>query len=169
MRHNNKNTKFARSRAQRRALIKSLLRSIVISERIKTTESKAKAMRGWTDKLITWGKRGDLHARRLSYKILGDHSLVKKLFDELAPRFKDVNGGYTRVLDLGYRKGDGALMSILELTKLETKGKKKAKAKEESSSKETEDKDGTTAKSKDSKKGIVSGMKKIFKKDKKSS
>jgi len=93
------------------------LQALVISERIKTTESKAKALRSAADKLITWGKKDTLHYRRLAFSYLQDHNLVKKLFDDIAPRFKDITGGYTRVLAMGFRKGDAAKMSILELTK----------------------------------------------------
>ncbi len=133
MRHRKKSEKFSRSRAQRKALLRSLLRSIVIYERIVTTESKAKGLRRWADKLITWGKQGDLHSRRLAYSLLGDHKLVKKLFEDIAPRFRDVKGGYTRVIDMGVRKGDGATLSLFEFTR---KGEKKVEAKKEEKKKE---------------------------------
>ncbi len=169
MRHKKKSEKFSRSRAQRKALIKSLLRSVVIYERIQTTESKAKALRSWVDKLITWGKRDDLHSRRLAYRLLGDHHLVQRLFTDLAPRFKDVNGGYTRVIDVGYRKGDGAKMSILELTRLEPKKKKVGKKEAKTSTKpetKTEALPVEEEKRLDKDKGFLKGIKKIFKKDK---
>ncbi|MFH1768331.1 MAG: 50S ribosomal protein L17, partial [Candidatus Omnitrophota bacterium] len=132
MRHRKKSEKFSRSRAQRKALIHSLLRALLISGRIETTESKAKAIRAHVAKLITWGKRGDLASRRLAYKILGEHLLVKRLFDKIAPQFKDLNGGYTRIIDLRHRKGDGALLSIVELVRREVKKpKKKSKVRSE--------------------------------------
>ena len=169
MRHRRKSEKFSRSRAQRKALVKSLLRSFVISERITTTESKAKAMRIWADKLITWAKEDSLHNRRLSYRLLEDHALVKRLFDDIGPRFKDINGGYTRVIDLGFRKGDGAKVSILELTKIEkkdkkSKGKKSKKADEKTVAKDKDEK--RTPKETKSQKGIVSRVRKIFNKEK---
>jgi len=164
MRHKKKSEKFSRPRAQRKALIKSLLRSLVIYERIKTTESKAKAIKSWMDKLITLAKRGDLHSRRLSYRILGDHQLVKRLFVDLGPRFKDLKGGYTRVVDLGHRKGDGALVSILELTRVEKKKKIKRK-KEEKKKKEEKVEKRLPPKEEKPKKGFISGVRKIFKKE----
>ena len=170
MRHRRKSEKFSRSRAQRKALVKSLLRSFVISERITTTESKAKAMRIWADKLITWAKEDSLHNRRLSYRLLEDHALVKRLFDDIGPRFKDINGGYTRVIDLGFRKGDGAKVSILELTKIEKKdkklkGKKARKTKKADEKTTTKDEKKTSQETK-SQKGIVSRVRKIFNKEK---
>jgi large subunit ribosomal protein L17 len=99
------------------ALIKSLLRAVLISERIITTEAKAKALRPWLDKMITWAKQDTLHARRQAYRWLGDHQLVVKLFNVIGPRYKDINGGYCRVIDYKSRKGDAALLSIFELTK----------------------------------------------------
>ena len=158
MRHRKKSEKFSRPRAQRKALVKSLLRSLIISERIATTESKAKALRPWADKLIGWAKAGTLNNRRLSYRLLEDHALVKRLFDNIGPRFKDVKGGYTRVVDFGFRKGDGAKLSFLELTRIERKlkGKKGEEEKEKKTKKEKE-----TPK-KEEKRGIVSGVKKMF-------
>jgi large subunit ribosomal protein L17 len=155
MRHRKKSKKFSRSRAQRKALMKSLLRSIITYERIVTTESKAKGIRKWVDRLITWAKEDTLHHRRLCYRWLEDHKLVKRLFEEIAPRFKDVNGGYIRIIDLGNRRGDGAKLSILELTRTEKK-EKVSKKKEEKKKREP----------KEEKKSFVSGVKKIFKKEK---
>jgi len=167
MRHRKKSEKFTRSRAQRKALIKSLARALIISERITTTTSKAKYLRTQADKLITWAKKDSVFYRRLAYRLLEDHKLVKKLFDTIGPRFKDVNGGYTRVLALGRRKGDSAPISLLELTKTAPKedlqvkqaaGKsKKAASKEEKSAEKKEPK---------AKKSVTSGLKKIFKKKK---
>ena len=165
MRHRKKSEKFSRPRAQRKALVKSLLRSLVIYERIKTTKSKAMAIRSYMDKLISRAKENTLSSRRLSYDILGDHKLVKKLFDEIGPRFKDVNGGYTRVFNVGYRKGDGAFVSIVELTRRSEKKVKRGKIIPESK----KEKDRDTASREDkSKKGFMSGIKGIFKRDRNS-
>jgi large subunit ribosomal protein L17 len=84
-------------------------------ERIVTTHTKAKALRGTAEKLITLGKRGDLHARRQVMKVISEKMIVKKIFDNLAPRFSDRNGGYTRVMKIAPRRGDGAEMAIIEL------------------------------------------------------
>lgn len=163
MRHRKKSQRLSRSRAQRKALVKSLLRALVISERIKTTEAKAKAIRSPMDKLITWSKRGDLHSRRLSYNVLGDHILVKRLFDEIGPRFKDLSGGYTRIIDLGRRKGDGALTSLVELVRIESKKAKKVKPSATGSSEKKEKQPLQNGKSV---KSLVSGVKKILKRKK---
>ena len=85
-------------------------------ERIKTTLPKAKELRSWADKVISLGKKGDLHARRRVFDLLRDREVVKKLFEEIAPRFKDREGGYTRVLKAGIRLGDAAPLSLVELT-----------------------------------------------------
>ena len=159
MRHRKKSEKFSRPRAQRKALVNSLLRSLLIYERITTSESKAKAMRSWADKVINWGKTDTLANRRLSYRLLKDHSLVKRLFTEIGPRYKDINGGYTRVIGLKLRKGDGAKLSILELTqRVEKKAPDLKAAKGKKAAKDTQE-----AKASDKKKGLVSGMKKMFK------
>ncbi|OPX29710.1 MAG: 50S ribosomal protein L17 [Candidatus Omnitrophica bacterium 4484_171] len=162
MRHRKKSEKFSRSRAQRKALVKSLLRSLVIYGRIRTTKSKAMAIRSYMDRLISRAKKNDLSSRRLSYNVLGSHTLVKKLFDEIGPRFKDINGGYTRVFNIGYRRGDGALVSIVELTRREQKKPRKKKVITEDTKK-----DAAPEKDKD-KKGFISGIKGIFRKDKNS-
>jgi large subunit ribosomal protein L17 len=84
-------------------------------ERIKTTEAKAKAIRPKAERLITLGKQGDLHARRLAAGRLNDREIVRKLFDEIAPRYQEREGGYTRILKLGPRQGDNAAMVLIEL------------------------------------------------------
>lgn len=173
MRHRKKSNRFSRPRAQRSALIKSLVRAIITSHRITTTTAKAKRIRSWAEKMITWGKRGDLHSRRLAYDFLGDHALVKKLFDELAPQFEKVKGGYTRVISVGNRKGDGAQLSLIEFTRgVSAKPAKKHRATRtvKGTEKDTKGASGITpsltAKEKN-KPGIASGVKKIFKKGKK--
>ena len=115
MRHRKAGRKLGRSSGHRRALYKNLITELFRHERIKTTEAKAKAIRGQAEKLITLGKRGDLHARRLAAARLNDSTIVKKLFDDLAPRYEGRPGGYTRILRLGRRQGDGAPMVLLEL------------------------------------------------------
>ena len=169
MRHRKKSEKFSRTHAPRKALVKSLLRALFIYERITTTESKAKGMRHWAERLINWAKNDNLHNRRLAFQYLCDHNLVKRLFEVIGPRFKNVNGGYTRIFDLCFRPGDGARCSILELTKLEKKEKKHRKEKKEVEEKEEEspkEKPPKLAPKKEQpKKGLISGMKNIFKKE----
>ncbi len=115
MRHRVKKKKFDRTSEQRRALFRSLVRALILEERIETTLERAKAVRSVAEKLITLGKRGDLSARRRALEILPDRSAVKKVFDELAVRFDGRNGGYTRIIKLpDRRRGDSAQMAILE-------------------------------------------------------
>jgi large subunit ribosomal protein L17 len=115
MRHRKAGRKLGRSSGHRRALYGNLITELFRHERIKTTEAKAKAIRGQAEKLITLGKHGDLHARRLAAARLNDPTIVTKLFDDLAPRYEERSGGYTRLFKLGRRQGDGASMVLLEL------------------------------------------------------
>jgi large subunit ribosomal protein L17 len=92
-----------------------MLVSLLQYERIKTTLAKGKELRSWADRIISLGKKGTLHARRRAFALLRDKGIVKKLFDEIAPKFKDRQGGYTRVYRLGWRQGDGAPLSLVEL------------------------------------------------------
>jgi large subunit ribosomal protein L17 len=116
MRHQKKRNKLSRDSAHRKALFMNLSRQVFQHERIETTEAKAKAVKPEVEKLITLAKRGDLHARRQALAALGqDKFVVYKLFEELAPRYADRNGGYTRILKLGPRKSDSTEMVYLEL------------------------------------------------------
>ena len=115
MRHRKAGRKLGRSSGHRRALYRNLITELFRHERIRTTEAKAKAVRGQAEKLITLGKRGDLHARRLAAAKLNDPTIVTKLFDELADRYEERPGGYTRIFRLGRRQGDGASMVLLKL------------------------------------------------------
>jgi large subunit ribosomal protein L17 len=101
----------------RRALFRNLISELIRHERIQTTEAKARAIRGDAEKMITLAKRGDLHARRLVGRTISDPEVVKKLFDEVAPRYADRPGGYTRIVKLGPRQGDAAPQVLLELVK----------------------------------------------------
>ena len=116
MRHQNTRNKLSRDPAHRKALFMNLSRQVIQHERIKTTEAKAKAVKPEVEKLITLAKRGDLHARRQALAALGqDKFVVYKLFEEIAPRYVDREGGYTRILKLGPRKSDSTEMVFLEL------------------------------------------------------
>jgi large subunit ribosomal protein L17 len=129
MRHQVKKGYLRRNTAHRRALLRNLVTSFLERERIKTTLAKARVTRPLAEKMITLGKRGTLHARRQALAYLTKESAVKKLFDDLAPRFSERPGGYTRIVKLDRRMGDGSVMAMLEL--VGTEFKKKAKKKKE--------------------------------------
>lgn len=107
--------KLGRDSSARKALFRGMLTSFFQYDRIETTEAKAKELRGLADQMITLAKRGDLHARRQVLSYLMDEDVVKKLFDEIAPKYADRQGGYTRVIKLGLRKGDAAPLALIEL------------------------------------------------------
>lgn len=114
MQKRKKGRKLSRERNQRRALLKSLASALLLKEKIKTTEAKAKEVAIVVEKFITKAKKGDLTSRRLLAKFF-PKKIVKKLIDELGPRYKERKGGYTRIIKLGPRKSNGAKMAIIEL------------------------------------------------------
>ena len=132
MRHNNSGRKLGRNAPHRKAMFRNMARALLTYERIRTTEAKAKELRKVVENLVTLALRNDLHSRRLAFKVLENHTLVVKLFEEIGPRFVGVPGGFTRVVKLGEpRTGDCAAMAVIELTrqageetKEETKPKK---------------------------------------------
>ena len=115
MRHKRAGKKLGRDAAHRKALYSNLAGSLILHGRIQTTEAKAKAVRPFAEKMITLGKRGDLHARRQAMAALRSNDVVHLLFNEVAPRFEERPGGYTRIVKLGPRLGDSADMAYLEL------------------------------------------------------
>ena len=116
MRHNKKGRKLGTDSAHTKAMKKSLVRALFTNDRIKTVEARAKEIRPDVDKIITWAKKGDLHSRRLAIAALGDKELVREVFEKVEQgQFADRQGGYTRILKLGVRKGDGASIVIMEL------------------------------------------------------
>ena len=115
MRHRVAGRKFDRSADHRRAMFRNLVTDLLRHERIKTTEAKAKEVRGMAERIITLGRDGSLHSRRRALRFVNDTKVVKKVFDEIAPRYADRHGGYTRVVKLGPRLGDGAAMAFIEL------------------------------------------------------
>lgn len=119
MRHKVKGGKLGRSVSHRKALLKNLSKELIKNGKIKTTHPKAKALRPYFEKLITLGKKGTISARRQANKKLGDRALVKLLFDHIAPQYEGRNGGYTRIIKLGYRENDSAPMSFIELVDYE--------------------------------------------------
>jgi large subunit ribosomal protein L17 len=114
MRHGKAGRKLNRTSSHRKAMFKNMSAALIKHEQIVTTLPKAKELRPIVEKLITLGKRGDLHARRQAIAQIGDETMVKKLFDILGPRYKDRNGGYTRVLKAGFRHGDNAPVGVIE-------------------------------------------------------
>ena len=122
MRHNKSGRKLNRNSSHRSAMFKNMARAVFTYETIRTTEAKAKELRGVVDSLITLALKNDLPARRQAFKVLGNHQLVKHLFDEVGPRYTGGAGGYTRIVRLSQpRIGDSAPMVIFELTKLAEK------------------------------------------------
>ena len=115
MRHRKSGRKLNKKPAHRKAMFANMATSLFLHERIQTTTPKAKELRSVADKLVTLAKRGDLHARRQAVRLIKDQEVLAKLFGELAGRFADRPGGYTRVLHIGKRRGDNAPMSIIEL------------------------------------------------------
>ncbi len=123
MRHGKQGRKLNRTASHRKAMFANMAASLIEHEQIVTTLPKAKEMRRVADKLITLGKRGDLHARRQAISKIRDVDQVKKLFDVLGPRYKERNGGYTRVLKAGFRYGDNAPMAVIELVERDVDAK----------------------------------------------
>ncbi|MDD2544308.1 MAG: 50S ribosomal protein L17, partial [Candidatus Cloacimonetes bacterium] len=105
MRHRVEGRKFGRETDARRLMMRNLVKSMVEHGQLNTTLAKAKEMRRFVERVVTYGKNNTVHSRRLAYSVLGDRDLVKKLFDEIAPAFADRKGGYTRVLKAGFRRG----------------------------------------------------------------
>ena len=115
MRHGKKIAKLGRNPSHRKAMMSNMVTSLLSEEKITTTHTRAKELRRSAEHMITFAKRGDLHARRQVLRFVADKQVVAKLFDELGPRYKGRNGGYTRIVKLGPRRGDGTFMSIIEL------------------------------------------------------
>ena len=113
MRHLKTGRKLNRTAAHRKALMRNLVKALLLREQIQTTDAKAKELRRWADRMVTLGKKNSVHARRLAFSYLGSRRLVQRLFDEVAPRFRSRSGGYTRVLKIGPRRGDAAPMSLV--------------------------------------------------------
>ena len=128
MYHGKAGKKLGRTSSHREAMFRNMVTSIIKHESIRTTDTKAKELRKLAEKMITLGKRGDLHARRQALSVVRDKQMVDKLFGDLAERYRTRAGGYTRIIKVGYRIGDNAPVSILEFISAEQK-KQKAKAK----------------------------------------
>jgi len=131
MRHSKARLQLSRSTSWRKATLRSLSRAVIIHQKIETTSAKAKAVRPLVEKLISLGKKNSLSAKRQAFKILGDHRLVSLLFKDIAVRFGNRAGGYTRIINLGSRQGDNAKLVILALTEIKEKKLKKPKVEAE--------------------------------------
>ena len=147
MKHRIKGKKLNRSSSHRKALFKNMAQAIIKHEQIITTLPKAKTMKPIIDKLITLGKKGSLHARRQAFSQLRDNNMVSKLFGDLATRYAERQGGYSRVLKAGYRYGDAAAMAVLELVDRDedARGKDSGPTQEQKKSNENVNKEQETA------------------------
>src|SRR5688572_2300013 len=141
MRHRNEGRKLSRNTSHRRALLRNLVTSLLEHGRLMTTLPKAKEVRPLAEKMITLGKRDNLAARRQVQSYLLKEAIAKKVFDTIAPKFADRKGGYSRIIKLGNRKGDGADIAIIELlgSELEVKKAEREKAKEKETKKTTKE------------------------------
>ena len=128
MRHAKAGCKLGRTTSHRKAMFRNMVTSLLVEEKIQTTDAKAKELRRLAEKMVTLGKRGHLHARRQALAVVRDESAVKKLFEELSSRYVNRAGGYTRITKLGFRSGDNAPMSMVEFIKEGDKDKPKKKA-----------------------------------------
>jgi large subunit ribosomal protein L17 len=152
MRHRKAGTKLGRNTSHRRALLRNLVTSVIIEDRVETTIAKAKAVRPLVEKMITLGKKGDLHSRRQAHAFLMTDDSVKRLFDTVAPRYGDRQGGYLRIVKTGFQKGDGAEKAFIELLgaekeldqklqkSVDAKAKKRAELEEAMEKQKNEDK-----------------------------
>ncbi|MFH2100089.1 MAG: 50S ribosomal protein L17 [Pseudomonadota bacterium] len=125
MRHAKAGVKLGRTTSHKIAMFRNMVTSLFIHGQIKTTDVKAKELKRWADQMVTLAKRGDLHARRQAMSVIRDKNVVHKLFEEAPGRYGAISGGYTRVVKLGYRKGDAALLSLVELVGAEEEIKEK--------------------------------------------
>ncbi|RLB07527.1 MAG: 50S ribosomal protein L17 [Deltaproteobacteria bacterium] len=124
MRHRKAGRKLNRTTSHRLMMLRNMVTSLFEHERIETTEAKAKELRSLAERLVTLGKRGDLHARRQALKVINSKKVVQKLFNEIAPRFAKKNGGYTHILKTRTRPGDGSALAIVELIPAEGEEKR---------------------------------------------
>ena len=128
MRHGKSGKKLGRTSSHRIAMLRNMVTSFLKHEKVKTTDVKAKELKKVAEKMVTLGKRGDLHARRQAAAFVRDKEIVAKLFEELSARYRDWNGGYTRIVKMGFRVGDNAPMSTIEFIREATQEQPKRKA-----------------------------------------
>ena len=137
MRHLRTVSKLSRTKSHRKALLMNMANSLFQHESIKTTDTKAMELKRVADRLITLAKRKDLHSMRLAFSFLRDKEIVRKLFTDIGDRYTSINGGYTRVLKIGRRRGDAAPMALIELTQKNEKDEKEKKEKKAAKDKES--------------------------------
>lgn len=147
MRHLKSGRKLNRTSEHRRAMFRNMVTSLFLHERVQTTDAKAKELRRWADRMVSLGKRGTLHARRQALAFVRSRLVVKKLFDEIGPRFRDRPGGYTRITKIGTRRGDAAALSVIELTQRGDRVLTEAEKKRERRRRAAEKKQDAAAKS----------------------
>lgn len=128
MRHQKAGRKLGRTSSHRKAMFRNMLTSLFEHEKIETTDAKAKELRKIAEKIVTLGKKGDLHSRRQVLRVISDKKIAKNLFDQVAPRYQSRNGGYTRIFKVGRRHGDNAPLSLIELIPEENVQKPKKRA-----------------------------------------
>ncbi|MEW6003523.1 MAG: 50S ribosomal protein L17 [Nitrospirota bacterium] len=128
MRHQKAGRKLGRTSSHRKAMFRNMLTSLFEHEKIETTDAKAKELRKIAEKIVTLGKKGDLHSRRQVLRVISDKKITKNLFDQIAPRYQSRNGGYTRIFKVGRRHGDNAPLSIIELIPEESVQRPRKKA-----------------------------------------
>lgn len=172
MRHRNLKLKLNRFTSWRKSTLISLAKSLITHQSIKTTKAKAKAVKPLIEKLISLAKDNSLTAKRRAFKVLNDHHLVSALFSDIAMRFKDKAGGYTRIIGLENRRGDNAQVVILELTEIIKKKKtvipkkeKEVKPEEEKKPEIQEKPEATSREPKKPTKNFLGGIRRIFKKE----
>jgi large subunit ribosomal protein L17 len=146
MRHLKAGRKLGRTSAHRKALFRNLVTALIVRERIQTTLAKAKELRSKAEKTITLGKKGTLHARRLAFRTVQEKEALQKLFGPIAERFATRNGGYTRIIKIGNRKGDDAPMAFIELVEADAVKEKPKQAKAKKSAPKTAAKKAVTKK-----------------------
>ena len=144
MRHLKSGRKLNRTSSHRKALFRNMVTSLLEHEQVRTTDAKAKELRRVADRMITLGKRGSLHARRQAAAYIKSRSVITKLFSEVAERFRDRPGGYTRIVKIGVRHGDAASMSVIELTDRGEESKVEAEKKRERRRRQAEKKSSQT-------------------------
>lgn len=170
MRHLKANKKLGMDSSHRKAVLRNMVTSLIEHERIKTTDTRAKELRRIAERMVTLGKRGDLHALRQTMEVIRVKSVATKLFEDIAPRYKDINGGYTRIIKIGHRHGDNAPLSIIEFTVQKQEEKKEPKKETKKAPKKESKKEPKKETKKEAKKEVKKEPKKsVVKKAKASS
>ena len=173
MRHATVSQRLSRPSAQREALVNSLVKNLVLHGQVQTTLARAKATQRLADRMVSLGKEGSVHSRRRAFRVLQDRTLVSQLFTDIAPRYGDVAGGYTRVVRLAIRRGDGAQKALIAFSRLpapiSAAPKSKVKEAPQEPSSKTKEEPKEAAEESGEKKGLLSGLRGMWGKRKKGS